>query len=64
MKKYTIKEIRTEILKMSQESLAHALGITKQAYVLKEKYVHPLKAKELIAICQMAEIDPRLVVIE
>ena len=54
-----LKEIRTKILKRSQEDLAHELGMTVATYAKKEKYSRPLKATELMDIARLAGLDPR-----
>ena len=54
----TIKEIRTEILKMSLEDMGKMLGITRQAYWLKETGKRELKSRELLAICREAKVNP------
>jgi DNA-binding XRE family transcriptional regulator len=59
MGKTKLKNIRTEILHLSQEELAHKLGITTAAWASKERYVRPLKAVELIEIARLASLDPR-----
>lgn len=63
MKKYTLQQIRTDILKTSQEKLAHSLGISMASWSLKEQYKRPLKASELIMLSEMAELDPRRVIL-
>ena len=61
MRNITIKEIRTEVLKMTQQVLAEKLGITKAAYCRKEKGQREFKWKEVLKICDLAGVDPRLV---
>lgn len=56
--KRTIKGIRCD-LKMSQEELAKFLGITTQSLRNKEQYKTPLTVKELLALCDLAKLDPR-----
>ena len=54
----TIKEIRTEILKKSLEEMGEMLGITRQAYWLKETGQRELKSRELLEICRQAKVNP------
>ena len=54
-----LREVREKYIKMTQENLAHHLGTTTATYAKKEKYLRPLKAKELIEIARMASLDPR-----
>ena len=55
----TLKEIRTQILKLSQEKMARILDVSVYCWHTKECYKRPLKATELITIAQMANLDPR-----
>lgn len=64
MKKYTIKELREEKLKISQEKLASMLGITTSGLCHKENYKRCLKADELILLAELAEVDPRQIVLK
>lgn len=59
MKQYTLQQIRTDIIKLSQEKLAHSLGISLASWSLKEQYKRSLKATELIKLSEMAKLDPR-----
>ena len=59
MEKKTLKDIRTNILHLSQEKMARKVGITQAAWISKEKYIRPLKASELIEIAKLANLDPR-----
>lgn len=64
MKKYTIREVREKILKISQEELAHKLGKTTANWNRKENYKRVLKADELIGLAKLAKLDPRQIVIK
>ncbi len=59
MKKYTIKELREKVLKISQEELAHKLGKTTANWNRKENYARALKASELLDLAKLANVDPR-----
>lgn len=52
------KEIRINILKISQEKLAKKLGITKGALSNKENGKRKYTAKEIIEISKIARIKP------
>jgi len=56
-----IKEIRTDVLKKTQQEMADSLGITKSAYCRKESGGRAWKWKEVNLICKLADIDPRLI---
>ena len=56
MKKLTWKEIRENKLHISQEELAKKLGITRQAYSMKEKYIRKMKIEEAILIAKLSSV--------
>ena len=58
----TIKEIRTDVLKQTQQELAEKLGITTAAYCRKEKGNREFKWREVLKICDLSGIDPRTII--
>ena len=57
----TVKEIRIKVLKMTQQNISDALGITKSAYCRKENGQREFKWKEILRICELSGVDPRLI---
>lgn len=63
MAKKTLAQIRKE-LKMSQETLAHELGITLSSWNMKENYKRKLTANELVDLAEIAKMDPRQIILK
>ena len=57
-KKYTPKQVRTELLHMTQLKLAKKLNITDGALSNKENGHRSYTAKEIINLAKWAKIDP------
>lgn len=54
----TVREVRTEILKLTLDELSKKMGITRAALCRKERGEREFKAKEILFICKLADIDP------
>lgn len=54
-----VKEIREDILKLSQAELGKELGMTQQAYSNKETGKRAFKWQEIIRICKLAKVNPK-----
>lgn len=62
-KKYTPKQVRTELLRMTQEKLAKKFNITDGALCNKESGRRSYSAKEIIKLAKMANIDPSNIIL-
>lgn len=54
----TIKQIREEVLQMTQEQVAKVLGIKRSSYWQKEAGRRSFKAEEVLTICKLAHVNP------
>lgn len=64
MKKYTIRELREKKLQISQEKLAHLMGLTASTMCHKENYKRNLNAYELLKLAELADVDPRQIILK